>query len=144
MATRAEINQWFETADVPTQAQFWATFASLVHVDDLRPISSIQDLAQILAAKAEKQQFDQHLTDENAHSELFEKVYNPFKHITYTPAEDAAEITLPELVDAELDAVMYRGQVVDADEITLDIATGALSNWDFKAGVKYIIFYTKI
>jgi len=144
MATRAEINQWFETADVPTQAQFWATFASLVHVDDVRPISSIQDLANFLAAKAEKAQFTQHLTDENAHAELFEKVYNPFKHITYKPAEDTTEIILPELVDAELDGFMYRGQGVDIEELIFEPATGKLSNWNFKTGIKYIIFYTKL
>lgn len=71
-----------------------------------------------------------------------DEVLTPYQHMTFKPQTDMTELVFEELIGAELDAVMYRGQV-DMEEIQLDSKTGKLSNWHFRAGVKYIIFYTK-
>ncbi|GGB83109.1 hypothetical protein GCM10007424_23910 [Flavobacterium suaedae] len=68
MATLSEIKNWFKTGLKPTQAQFWATWDSFFHKDDVIPQSSIQDLDSTLAAKAEKSQTDGHAADLDAHN----------------------------------------------------------------------------
>jgi len=63
------ILSWFKTGLKPTQTQFWASWSSFWHKDEAIPQSSISNLASTLNAKAEKDQFDNHLTDPNAHAE---------------------------------------------------------------------------
>ncbi|MBS7234165.1 hypothetical protein KHA90_24490, partial [Flavobacterium psychroterrae] len=69
MASLTEIYDWFMTGKKPTQAQFWATFSSFRHKAEAIAQSDIANLSQTLNAKAEKSQFDAHLTDPNAHAE---------------------------------------------------------------------------
>ncbi|RWX00903.1 hypothetical protein [Flavobacterium cerinum] len=145
MATPIEtILKWYKEFDFPTEQQFRQSWTSFWHKDEKIPQSSIENLTIDLDNKAEREQLDRHTTDPDAHADLFAQFTTPYKYLTNVPGADADNLVIPELIGAELDAVMYRGQVVDADEITLDTVTGTLSNWDFKAGVKYIIFYTKI
>ena len=65
------IKNWFKTGLIPTQIQFWDTWDSFWHKDDSIPASSIQGLDNLLSSKAENADFQAHLNDENAHSELF-------------------------------------------------------------------------
>jgi hypothetical protein len=69
MAALTEIFDWFMTGKKPTQAQFWATFSSFRHKAEAIAQSDIANLSNTLNAKAEKSQFDAHLTDPNAHAE---------------------------------------------------------------------------
>lgn len=73
MASLAQIYDWFMTSKKPTQAQFWASWGSFWNKLEQIPISAIAGLSGILNAKAEKLQFDSHLTDNNAHASLFAK-----------------------------------------------------------------------
>jgi hypothetical protein len=77
MATNINtILNWFKTGVKPTQAQFWATWASFWHKDEQIPQNSISGLENSLNAKAEKSQLDAHLSNKNAHAELFDKKSN--------------------------------------------------------------------
>jgi hypothetical protein len=77
MATNINtILNWFKTGLKPTQAQFWATWASFWHKDEQIPQNSISGLENSLNTKAEKSQLDGHLIDPNAHAELFDKKAN--------------------------------------------------------------------
>lgn len=67
------IKNWFKTGLIPTQNQFWDTWDSFWHKDDQIPTSSIQGIDSLLDSKAEKADFQAHLVDENAHSDLFKK-----------------------------------------------------------------------
>ncbi|PXY44535.1 hypothetical protein [Flavobacterium hydrophilum] len=67
------LKSWYETGDVPTQEQFWAWFESYWHKNEKIPITSITQIEEILNDKADKEAFDNHLTDENAHAGLFAK-----------------------------------------------------------------------
>lgn len=67
------ILDWFRTGLKPTQAQFWATWRSYWHKDEVIPQSAISNLTTVLNAKAEKSQFEDHKTDPNAHSNLIIK-----------------------------------------------------------------------
>lgn len=58
MASLSQIYDWFMTGKKPTQAQFWATWDSFRHKDEIIPQSEITNLTSTLNAKAEKQQFD--------------------------------------------------------------------------------------
>lgn len=69
MATLAEIYDWFMTGKKPTQAQFWASWASVRLKGESIPQNDITNLSQTLNAKAEKDQFDSHKTDPEAHAE---------------------------------------------------------------------------
>lgn len=66
------IKNWFKTGLKPTQAQFWATWDSFFHKGEKIPVSSVKDLDTYLNEKAEKEAFTLHLTDEEAHSDLFD------------------------------------------------------------------------
>lgn len=55
---KVTIKSWFETGDMPTQAQFWATWDSFFHKDDNIPIGSIPGLDSLLTLKADKQYVD--------------------------------------------------------------------------------------
>jgi hypothetical protein len=48
-----DILQWFKTGLKPTQAQFWASWNSFWHKDEAIPVSSIQNLQQLLDGKAD-------------------------------------------------------------------------------------------
>lgn len=75
MATNINtILSWFKTGLKPTQEQFGAAWTSFWHKDEKIPQSSISDLTTVLNAKVEKDQFDAHLTDSNAHVELLSGV----------------------------------------------------------------------
>ncbi|MWB96770.1 hypothetical protein GON26_20605 [Flavobacterium sp. GA093] len=70
MATNLNtILSWFKTGLKPTQAQFWASWQSFWHKDELIPQSNIADLISTLNAKAEKSQLEGHNHDPEAHSE---------------------------------------------------------------------------
>lgn len=77
MATNINtILNWFKTGFKPTQAQFWATWTSFWHKDEQIPQNNISGLEIALNEKAEKAQFDDHLSNKNAHVELFDKKAN--------------------------------------------------------------------
>lgn len=67
----ANIKNWFLTGLKPTQTQFWNVFDSFRHKDEKIPQSDVDQLAATLDAKAEKQAFETHLTDAQAHNSLF-------------------------------------------------------------------------
>ncbi|MEO2080597.1 MAG: hypothetical protein ABGW88_13635 [Leeuwenhoekiella sp.] len=68
----ANIKNWFLTGLKPTQAQFWNVFDSFWHKDEKIAQSNVDNLTNSLDAKAEKQAFETHLTDAQAHNTLFE------------------------------------------------------------------------
>ncbi|WP_417366917.1 hypothetical protein [Flavobacterium beibuense] len=70
------IKNWFKTGLKPTQTQFWSTWDSFWHKEDSIPQTSIQNLENTLAAKAEEGQFTAHLTDAAAHAALFDAKAN--------------------------------------------------------------------
>lgn len=74
MKSLAEIKNWFKTGLKPTQIQFWMTWESFWHKEEIIPQSQIQDLQGDLANKADSALFDRHTTDVNAHAELFAKI----------------------------------------------------------------------
>lgn len=67
------LKSWFETGDIPTQAQFWAWIDAYWHKDEKIPITAIEEIESILDVKADAEAFQNHLEDENAHAELFAK-----------------------------------------------------------------------
>lgn len=139
----SDILGWFLTGKKPTQAQFDATFRSFWHKDEVIPTAKVENLDQILNAKAERTALNSHLTDPDAHAELFAKVYNPYRFIVVYPTEDSDNLEVGQLIGAELDAVAVSNQYI-TDGISFDPDTGTLSDWNFTAGTKHIIFYTKL
>ncbi len=71
MADKNTIKDWFRTGLKPTQAQFWAWMDSYFHKDEKIPITAIDDIENILNAKADAEALTNHLNDNNAHAELF-------------------------------------------------------------------------
>lgn len=68
------IKNWFKTGLKPTQQQFWDTWDSFWHKDDNIPVAKIDGIDNLLNQKANKSVLDSHLTDENAHADLFAKI----------------------------------------------------------------------
>lgn len=72
MATdKNTIKNWFKTGFKPTQEQFWAMFDSYFHKDETIPITAVDELETILGEKADAEALENHLSDANAHAELF-------------------------------------------------------------------------
>lgn len=70
MADKNTLKNWFKTGLKPTQIQFWAWIDSYWHKEEPIPQSAVQNLQSTLNAKVETSQFNGHLNDVNAHSEL--------------------------------------------------------------------------
>lgn len=67
------IKNWFKTGSKPTQPQFWDAWDSFYHKSSDIPAANVEGLTELLVSKAEKESFDAHLSDANAHAELFAK-----------------------------------------------------------------------
>jgi hypothetical protein len=96
MANLAQIYDWFMTGKKPTQAQFWASWASFWNKGEQIPQSAISGLATVLNAKAENDQFNAHKTAADAHADLFaEKEDKANKGIAdgYAPLDEFTKIT---------------------------------------------------
>jgi hypothetical protein len=65
------IKNWFRTGLKPTQTQFWDTWDSFRHKSDKVPVADIDGIEAIVNSKADKTTLNSHLTDENAHADLF-------------------------------------------------------------------------
>ncbi|MCC9072444.1 hypothetical protein LNQ49_12710 [Flavobacterium sp. F-65] len=98
MATNINtILNWFLTGKKPTQAQFWASWTSFWHKEETIPQSAISNLTTTLNAKAEKNQFDAHKIDINAHAELFlvkEDKANKGVSNGYAPLNDLGKLVI--------------------------------------------------
>ncbi|WP_295211589.1 hypothetical protein [uncultured Chryseobacterium sp.] len=62
------ILNWFKTGEIPTEAQFEATFLAFFHKDDPIPRENIKGLKEILQSFVEAGAFQEHLKDPEAHS----------------------------------------------------------------------------
>ena len=74
MADKNTIRNWFRTGLRPTQAQFWATWDSFWHKDEMIPVSKINNLQNVLNEKADQEALRSHLTNPNAHANLFNQI----------------------------------------------------------------------
>lgn len=66
------IKNWFKTGLKPTQEQFWDTWDSFRHKNDTVPANDVEGLGNLLLLKADKEAVANHLTDAEAHNNLFE------------------------------------------------------------------------
>lgn len=74
MATaKNTIKDWFKNGLKPVQEQFWAWIDSYWHKDEKIPIAAIDDIENILNAKADAEALTNHVDDANAHAVLFAK-----------------------------------------------------------------------
>ena len=67
------LKKWFSNFKKPTQEQFWAWLDSFWHKDEKIPMTSIEGLENAIQGTASAEQLRSHLTDSQAHKELFEK-----------------------------------------------------------------------
>jgi hypothetical protein len=65
------IKNWFKTGLKPTQNQFWDTWDSFRHKFDKVPVADIEGIDDLLNGKASKTVLDDHLTNDLAHTPLF-------------------------------------------------------------------------
>lgn len=115
-ASLPTILNWFLTGKKPTQAQFWEAWQSYWHKDDVIPMSKIQNLANILAGKADKTQFDLHAGDENAHNittRLAGKA--PLEHTHSTDDIDGLTELLEDINTGPATATEYGGVMLGGD-----------------------------
>lgn len=118
MASLSEIKDWFRIGLKPTQTQFWTTWDSFWHKDTPIPQSAIQNLENTLAT-----------------------INSDEKRFNYTPQGSISEKQFDELIGMDIDAIAIYNQFF-TDGFDLDSKSGTLK-WDFEAGVKHLIFYSK-
>ncbi|BFO64134.1 hypothetical protein [Chryseobacterium sp. KCF3-3] len=68
------ILSWFETGDFPTQEQFAASWTSFYHKDESIPMDKVENLNTQLQEKVDKQVYNAHLTNTEAHSTTLAKL----------------------------------------------------------------------
>jgi hypothetical protein len=67
------IKNWFKTNSKPTQSQFWDTWDSFRHKNEKVSVGDLDGIEELLQDKLEREVFENHLTDPNAHAELIDK-----------------------------------------------------------------------
>ena len=67
------LKKWFSNFKKPTQEHFWALIDSFWHKSEKIPMDSIEGLESAIQGTASAEQLRNHLTDDQAHKELFEK-----------------------------------------------------------------------
>ncbi len=70
MESLSKIKDWFRSGLKPTQMQFWATFDSFWHKEQSIPQSAVASLGSTLDAKANVEDFNNHLRNAEAHPQL--------------------------------------------------------------------------
>lgn len=68
------ILSWFETGDFPTQEQFAASWSSFYHKDESIPYDKVEGLTDKLSKKADKNVYETHLTNADAHNTSLAKL----------------------------------------------------------------------
>ena len=67
------LRRWFSNFMKPTQEQFWAWLDSFWHKSEKIPMTSVEGLESAIQGTATAEQLQSHLTDSQAHKELFDK-----------------------------------------------------------------------
>nr|DAQ06427.1 MAG TPA: hypothetical protein [Bacteriophage sp.] len=67
------LKRWFSNFMKPTQEQFWAWLDSFWHKSEKIPMTSVEGLESAIQGTATAEQLQSHLTDSQAHKELFDK-----------------------------------------------------------------------
>ena len=67
------LKRWFSNFMKPNQEHFWAIFDSFFHKSEKIPMTSIEGLENAIQGTATAEQLQSHLTDSQAHKELFDK-----------------------------------------------------------------------
>jgi hypothetical protein len=113
---------WFKTGKKPTQAQFWASWQSFWHKDEMIPQSNINNLTDVLNAKTENDQFNAHESDPNAHPQLFGKVryiqnrkFLVFKHPDNSDPNFAYALEINDLVMGYVGNIWITGIYLGGD-----------------------------
>ena len=109
---RNTIKSWFKRGDKPTAQQFAAWIDSFFHkTDDTLPLSKVEGLADIVNNKFDKQtgellaaDFTAHKTDENAHEDIRELVFNEIEQIR-EEIENIIIGDIDEISSDEVDAI---------------------------------------
>jgi len=78
------IKNWFKTGLIPTQTQFWDTWDSFRHKSEKVPVAEIEGIDALLDQKADKAILENHLSDNNAHSDLFSSKANESDFYNHT------------------------------------------------------------
>ena len=72
MTAIATLKKWFSNFRKPKQEHFWAWLDSFWHKDEKIPMDSIEGLENAIQGTASAEQLRNHLTDSQAHKELFD------------------------------------------------------------------------
>ena len=72
MTAIATLKKWFSNFRKPKQEHFWAWLDSFWHKDEKIPMDSIEGLENAIQGTASAEQLRNHLTDRQAHKELFD------------------------------------------------------------------------
>lgn len=67
------LRRWFSNFMKPNQEHFWAIFDSFFHKSEKIPMTSVEGLESAIQGTVTAEQLQSHLTDSQAHNELFDK-----------------------------------------------------------------------
>ena len=105
------LKKWFSNFKKPTQEQFWAWLDSFWHKDEKIPMTSIEGLENAIQGTASAEQLRSHLTDSQAHKELFDGKVDkvPGKILSSNDFTNELRRKLEELRQVDVSVLLPRG-----------------------------------
>jgi hypothetical protein len=113
------IKNWFKTGLKPTQAQFWDTWDSFWHKDEMIPSAKITNLDTILTGKASQEGVDTALSEKASKQQLTDAVSEIYDDFTDT---DDVAWTVDETIKANTKG--FTGSFVDKFGRTINVVNG--------------------
>lgn len=105
------LKQWFSNFKKPTQEQFWAWMDSFWHKSEKIPMDSIEGLGNVIQGTVSVEQFRNHITDSQAHKELFDSKVDkvPGKKLTTEDFTTELRKKLEGLQQVDVSVLLPRG-----------------------------------
>ena len=105
------LKQWFSNFKKPTQEQFWAWMDSFWHKSEKIPMDSIEGLGNVIQGTVSVEQFRNHLTDSQAHKELFDSKVDkvPGKKLSTEDFTTELRKKLEALQQVDISLLLLRG-----------------------------------
>jgi hypothetical protein len=107
--TLTTIKNWFRTGLKPTQTQFWDTWDSFRHKSEKVPVVDIDGIDELLQNKTEIEAFENHLTNPDAHIDLFNSKVEKSQFDAHTIDFAAHE----DLFNSKAEKSQFDGHIID-------------------------------
>ncbi|OED45610.1 hypothetical protein AB832_01355 [Flavobacteriaceae bacterium (ex Bugula neritina AB1)] len=120
---KEQIKSYFETGDKPKQQEYWDTWDSYWHKDELLPQNKVEQLEETLSEKVDKTVLEEHLSDTSVHG-------TQVRTVTLYILKENQLISDEELIITEFSKLPENERFIKANEMVIIDANIAISGAD--------------